>query len=164
MHYIMKDKIVDIYTDGSCHTQCGIGAWVAVILTGKEKKSLSDTVKQTTHNRMELTAVIKSIEYILEHCDGVTALRIYTDSQYVKGLPARKEKLVASNYLTAKGTGLQNADLVKKLFELLSLIPVELIKVRAHEKQQDAVINYNRDADMLSRNLVRKAVMLLAHQ
>ena len=60
----MSEQLAEIYTDGSCHTQKRIGAWVAIILTGTEKKVLSGIVQDTTHNRMELYAVIKGIEYI----------------------------------------------------------------------------------------------------
>ena len=63
----MQDGLAEIYTDGSCHTQHKIGTWVAIILMDTEKKILSGTVKDTTHNRMELMAVVKAIEYIKIH-------------------------------------------------------------------------------------------------
>jgi ribonuclease HI len=152
----MREELAEIYTDGSCHTQNRIGAWVAIIVTGTVKKILAETVVNTTHNRMELSAVIKGIEYIKNNYPFITTTKLFSDSQYVVGLPARKEKLSASGFSTKKGNAIQNADLIKKLFEHLSTLPVELIKVKAHQKQ-DATLNYNIEADKLSRKMVREA-------
>jgi hypothetical protein len=85
-----------IYTDGSCNTQLLVGAWVAIVLSGNVRKLLSGLEWNTTHNRMELTAVIKAIEYVRDHYDGLSSITICSDSQYVIGLQARKEK----NYIT----------------------------------------------------------------
>jgi ribonuclease HI len=150
----MREDVAEIYTDGSCHTQSRTGAWVAIIFTATEKKILAETVVNTTHNRMELSAVIKGIEYIKRNYPGITTIRLFSDSQYVVGLPGRKEKLSASGFSTKKGNAIQNADLVKKLFEHLSTLPVEFIKVKAHQKQ-DVNSNYNIEADKLSRKMVR---------
>lgn len=153
----MPQASVEIYTDGSCHTQFRTGTWVAIVFLGTEKEVLSDTVQHTTHNRMELTAVIKGIQYVLVHCDSGTLIRVYTDSQYVTDLPARKERIVLQNFATQKGNALQNADLVKIFFELLSARSIAFVKMRAHQKKDDT-INYNREADMLCRKLLRKTV------
>ena len=152
----MREELAEIYTDGSCHTQNRIGAWVAIIFTATGKKALAETVADTTHNRMELLAVIKGIEYIKRNYPGITTIKLFSDSQYVVGLPARKEKLSAAGFSTKKGKSLQNADLVKELFGQLSQLPVEFIKVKAHQKQ-DATLNYNIEADKLSRKMVREA-------
>ena len=153
----MPEIFAEVYTDGSCHTQLKIGVWVAIIFIGNKKKILSATVTDTTHNRMELTAVIKSIQYLKTHFGFITTIRIITDSQYVTGLAARKEKIVLSDFTTAKKNLIQNADLVKTFLQLLSSVSVELIKIKAHQKET-GTINYNREADILSRKLLRKAV------
>ena len=54
----------EIYTDGSCHTQHCIGAWASIVFIGNEKIILSGKEINTTHNRMELLAVINAVEYI----------------------------------------------------------------------------------------------------
>lgn len=153
----MPETSAEIYTDGSCHTQQRIGTWVAIVFLGTAKEVLSGTVQHTTHNRMELMAVIKGVQYVLPHCGSGTLIRVYTDSQYVTNLPARKEKIVLQNFATQKGNALQNADLAKIFFELLSERSIEFVKIRAHQKQDDT-INYNREADILCRQLLRKAV------
>jgi len=153
----MQDGSAEIYTDGSCHTQHKIGTWVAIILTGTERKVLSGTVKGTTHNRMELMAVVKAVEYIKIHFANITPVKVYTDSQYVTGLPVRKEKLAEADFTSGKGNLLQNADLVKTFFETISKLAIEFIKIKAHQKST-GVVNYNREADILSRKLLRNAV------
>ena len=60
----MPIDLVEIYTDGSCHTQFLIGAWAAIIFISGEKIILSGIENYTTHNRMELMAVIKALEFI----------------------------------------------------------------------------------------------------
>lgn len=153
----MPEELAEIYTDGSCHTQHRIGVWVAIVLTGTGRKVFSATVPDTTHNRMELIAVIKGIQYLVNNCRSIKTIRVYSDSQYVTGLPSRKEKIVSNNFSTENGKRLQNADLLRIFFELLSSLSIEFIKVRAHQKQ-DEIINYNREADKLARKLLRKAV------
>lgn len=69
----------------------------------------------------------------------------------------RKEKILINDFLTAKGNSLQNAGLIKRFYELLSLAAIEFIKLKAHQKK-GVTINYNREADMLARQLLREAV------
>jgi ribonuclease HI len=156
----MAEEAVKVYTDGSCHTQHKIGTWVAIVFAGTKRKILSGIEKDTTHNRMELTAVIEAIEHIRTHYKNVS-IKVYTDSQYVTGLPARKEKLLSTDFITGRGTALQNADLIKIFFETLTVLTIEFIKIKAHQKKDD-ITNYNREADRLSRKLLRAAVEDLA--
>ncbi len=155
-----SSRIIDIYTDGSCHTQHRIGAWASLLFTGQEKIVLTGNEADTTHNRMELTAVIKAIEYISKNFKGVAILNIFSDSQYVVGLTGRKEKLSAHQFITKKGNDIQNADLVKALLSLTECFEIEFIKVKAHQKK-DETVNYNIEVDKLSRKLVREAVIQL---
>ena len=60
----MKNPVIEIYTDGSCHSQQLIGAWAALVFINGEKTILKGTEKETTHNRMELLAVINAIKHV----------------------------------------------------------------------------------------------------
>jgi ribonuclease HI len=74
----MNNKII-IYTDGGCRGNPGIGGWgVFLSFQGKEKK-IYGSEKETTNNRMELTAAIKALECIKKDIPII----IYTDSKYV---------------------------------------------------------------------------------
>jgi ribonuclease HI len=146
-----------IYTDGSCHTQLRKGAWVAILFIGAEKIVLSGCEEDTTHNRMELMAVIRGVEYIKNHYAAINTLHIYSDSQYVVRLPAREDKLTTIGFANKKGDALPNTDLLKRLLELSLFFAIEWVKVKAHQKKGDE-INYNSEADWLSRKLVRENV------
>lgn len=146
-----------IYTDGSCHTQLMTGAWVAILLVGPVKTVLSGIEKNTNHNRMELTAVIKAIEYVRQQYPNIEHLTVVSDSQYVIGLPGRKQKLEAAGLKTKKGNAIQNSDLIRRLLDFATQIQIKFEKVKAHQKKSE-VVNYNIEADILSRKLMRTAV------
>lgn len=148
---------VEIYTDGSCHTQHCLGAWVALVFIAGEKITLSGNEQNTTHNRMELTAVIKALQYVQQQNAAAPAIAVVTDSQYVTGLQARGATLLQQGFTTKKGTLLTNAGLVKTFLHLIHCMPVAFVKIKAHQKRS-GVINYNIEADMLCRNMVRLAV------
>ena len=72
--------MINIYTDGACSGNPGIGGWGVVILDNKKEILLNGGDHHTTNNKMELTAAIKALEYFEIKKD----LIIYTDSKYVK--------------------------------------------------------------------------------
>ncbi|MCC7050345.1 MAG: ribonuclease HI [Bacteroidia bacterium] len=69
-----------IYTDGAARGNPGPGGYGAVLISGNHRKEISEGFKYTTNNRMELLAVIKSLEIIKNSGANVT---IYSDSKYV---------------------------------------------------------------------------------
>ncbi len=146
---------IEIYTDGSCHTQQCIGAWVAIVLSGNKKTILSGSEKDTTHNRMELLAVIKALEHIKEKYKNPVSITVVSDSQYVVGLNSRQGKLIRQNFKTAAGKEMRNRDLVKEFFRLSG--GVCFVKIKAHQKKTSTV-NYNIEADTLVRKVMRDLV------
>lgn len=72
-------KKLDIYTDGACSGNPGKGGWGAVLVYKGAEKEISGAEKQTTNNRMELTAVIKALQLLKEPCE----VNLTTDSKYV---------------------------------------------------------------------------------
>jgi ribonuclease HI len=83
----MDDAI--IYTDGGCSGNPGPGGWAFVLRLpaegGLETREIlgSGGEAETTNNRMELRAVIASLEEAERRAPGA-AVVVYTDSQYVK--------------------------------------------------------------------------------
>ena len=76
-----------IYTDGSClKNPNGPGGWCAIILDDVFELIISGSEKETTNNRMELTAVIESLKYIEK---GEKCI-IYSDSQLTINCASRK--------------------------------------------------------------------------
>ncbi len=152
-----KKQIIEIFTDGSCNTKLNIGAWAAIIFLEGKKKIIEGIEKETTHNRMELIAVIEAIDYVEKTHANSGLIRIFTDSQYVEKIPSRKQKLIAKNFKTNKGTDIQNKDLIQSLILRMQQNDVEFIKVRAHQKSTSTV-NYNREVDKHARKLVRQEI------
>lgn len=72
-------KHIDIYTDGSCRCNPGPGGWGAILVYKGVEKELSGGEKETTNNRMELTAVIKALQALKESCE----ITLTSDSKYV---------------------------------------------------------------------------------
>ena len=61
-------KEVKIYTDGACRGNPGPGGWGAILVYGPHERELSGGEKETTNNRMELTAAIRGLEALRESC------------------------------------------------------------------------------------------------
>ncbi len=153
----MQTNKIKIYTDGSCHTQQRVGAWAALIFVNENKIILKGVEKETTHNRMELLAVIKAIEWADINGFEKAEIDVYSDSQYVINLDLRKEKLQAKAFITNKGTPIQNVDLVKQILNDYKTHNIHLYKVKAHQKP-DGTENFNSQVDVIVRKLVRENV------
>jgi ribonuclease HI len=142
-----------------------VGGWAAIILLFNDKILLSGIEQNTTNNRMELTAVIKAIEFVEEKFSDAR-IQIFTDSQYVHHIPERKEKLKKNQFLTKKGTQIQNFDLVKELIHKIESRSITFIKVKAHQKPEknglkdhySTPVNYNIEVDKFVRKIVREEV------
>ncbi len=72
-------KQVSIYTDGACSGNPGPGGWAAILIYNGIEKELSGGEKQTTNNRMEMTAVISALQALKEPC----RVDLWSDSKYV---------------------------------------------------------------------------------
>jgi ribonuclease HI len=146
-----------IYTDGSCHTQLRLGSWVAILFIEGAKIILQGIKEDTSNNRMELTAAIKAFQYLLDHKITAGTISLITDSQYLADLPSRIEKLSGNSFITKSGNAVQNYDLILLLIEQLNIFEVTITKIPAHQKKSETV-NYNREADMLARKILRAEI------
>ena len=72
-------KFVEIFTDGACSGNPGPGGWGAILRYNGREKELSGGERDTTNNRMELTAVIEALNCLKEPCK----VTLTTDSKYV---------------------------------------------------------------------------------
>tara|TARA_B110000971_G_scaffold156003_1_gene159399 strand:+ start:568 stop:993 length:426 start_codon:yes stop_codon:yes gene_type:complete len=135
--------MIKIYTDGSCLNNPGDGGWAAIINTNGDVKKISGSVKDTTNNKMELTAPIKALQEV----KGNEQIEIYTDSQYVKlGITNWVHKWIKNNWLTSKKVPVKNKELWVQLHELNNLCDVKWIWVKAH-----AGNILNEEVDLLAK-------------
>lgn len=72
-------KNVNVYTDGACRGNPGPGGWGAILEYKGKRREISGGEKNTTNNRMELTAVIEALSALKEPCE----VELYSDSKYV---------------------------------------------------------------------------------
>ena len=78
----MSKTKVEIYTDGACSPNPGIGGWGAILISSEHKirTELSGAEADSTNNRMEMMAAIKALEALKKPC----IVDLYTDSNYLK--------------------------------------------------------------------------------
>ena len=148
---------INIFTDGSCNPTYNNGGWAAIVLFEEQEITLQGIELNTTHNRMELFAVIKALEYINNQNLLYKKIQIYSDSQYLVNILTRMDKLKSNDFLTKKGSPIQNTDLVKEIINYIETWNLTFIKVKAHQKKSEKR-NYNRDVDKISRKIVRDYV------
>ena len=123
-------KEVEIYTDGACKGNPGPGGWGAVLRYKGVEKEISGGERQTTNNRMELTAVISALELLKEGCK----VTLYTDSQYVCNAVnlgwAKKWK--ANGWMRNKKEKALNPELWERLLALCEKHEVSFNWVKGH--------------------------------
>lgn len=141
-------KKIDLYTDGACSGNPGIGGWGAILIYNGIEKIISGGDNNTTNNRMELTAVIKGLHALKEGCQ----VDIYSDSAYVVNtfLQGWIDSWVVNNWKSSKGQ-VQNIDLWQQLLDLLKKHDVKWHKVKGHADN----VNNNR-CDKLARGEIDK--------
>ena len=72
-------KRVEIFTDGACSGNPGPGGYGVILRYNGTVKELSGGERETTNNRMELTAVITGLSALKEPCE----VELYSDSKYI---------------------------------------------------------------------------------
>ena len=90
--------MIEIYTDGACSGNPGLGGWAAIVVEDGSKRMLHGRQENTTNNRMELLAVIKGVKSVPESSE----VTVFSDSQYVVNTMTRNWKRNANNDLWAK--------------------------------------------------------------
>ena len=140
---------IDIYTDGACSGNPGVGGWGAVILIDdKEPIKLNGGSKETTNNQMELLAAIKVLQYFQKP----KVINLHTDSQYVKnGIELWIKKWKINGWKTSAKKPVRNQELWEKL-------DLEIIKhkVEWHWVKGHAGNKFNELADLLARKYIQE--------
>ena len=123
------DKII-IYTDGGCRGNPGVGGWGVWLRYGEHDKKLSGAERETTNNRMELTAAIRALEALKTPNIPV---ELYTDSKYVMtGINEWIHNWKAKGWKTAGKKPVKNADLWQVLDALNQQFEVHWHWVKGH--------------------------------
>lgn len=122
-------KFLEIFTDGACRGNPGPGGWGALLIYDGKERELYGAEKDTTNNRMELTAAIKALEALNRSCD----IRITTDSTYVmKGITEWVPGWIRKGWRTAGNTPVKNVDLWQALMTAQANHNIEWHWVKGH--------------------------------
>ena len=141
-------KKVEIYTDGACSGNPGPGGWGAVLIYGERKVELSGFEKDSTNNKMELTAPIEALKKLKEPC----GVNLYSDSAYL--INAFKQgwldKWIKNGWKRNKNEEVKNIELWKELVRLANYHTIEWIKVNGHADNE-----YNNLCDKLATDAIK---------
>ncbi len=121
--------VVEIWTDGGCRPNPGPGGWGAILKFKGAERELSGGEKDTTNNRMELTAAAEALVALKKPCK----VRLHTDSQYLRdGITRWHVGWVRKNWRNAAGDPVKNMDLWRRILEAAKPHEVDWVWVRGH--------------------------------
>jgi ribonuclease HI len=140
-------EVVDIFSDGACKGNPGVGGWGALLRNKGKERELCGGEAHTTNNRMELMAAIAALEALTRSCK----VRLHTDSKYVlqgitEWLPGWKQR----GWKTANKQPVKNDDLWRRLDEAVTRHHIEWVWVKGHaghegNERADALANRGID-------------------
>ena len=136
-------KKVNIYTDGACSGNPGPGGWGAVLVYNGIQKELSGGERETTNNRMELTAVITALEALKEPCE----VELTSDSKYVVDAIEKGwlESWRKNGWRKSDKSAVLNRELWERLVPLLARHNVKFCWIKGHAGHP-----YNERCDALA--------------
>ena len=149
---VTQPATIEIWTDGACRGNPGPGGWGALLVSGAHSRELHGGARETTNNRMELTAVIEALAAVKQP----SHLVVHTDSQYVKlGISEWLKQWEKRGWKTAGGKAVKNQDLWQRLAELAARHRIDWRWVPAHvgiegNERADALANQGIDEVLAS--------------
>ncbi len=134
---------VEIFCDGACSGNPGVGGYGVILRSGRNVKELSGAAGETTNNRMEMTAAIRGLEALTRPCEVV----VTTDSQYlVKGMTEWLPGWIRRGWVNSKKEPVLNRDLWERLQELSKIHRIQWNWIRGHNGHAE-----NERCDELAR-------------
>ena len=122
-------KTVNIYTDGACRGNPGVGGWGALIEYENHNKEIFGGEKLTTNNQMELMAAIQGLKALSEKCN----VNLTTDSKYVMdGINSWIKNWKRNNWKNSQKQNVKNKDLWIQLDKLNEQHDVKWHWVKGH--------------------------------
>ena len=136
-----KNIAIQAATDGACSGNPGPGGWGGLILFDDNSEiEIGGSEQNTTNNRMELTAAIKTLEK-LKNYQLKTNFKLRTDSKYViEGYTKWIINWKKNGWKTSTGKSVQNLDLWQKIDNLrIKGLVMEFVKGHSGDKQNERV-------------------------
>jgi ribonuclease HI len=121
--------MVEIFSDGACSGNPGVGGFGAVLRSGKKEMEVSGSEGRTTNNRMELMSVISALETLKVPC----RVRVTTDSSYVvKGMNDWIRDWIRRGWKNSQKKDVLNRDLWERLLKAAEPHEIEWCWVKGH--------------------------------
>ncbi len=143
-----------LFTDGSVYppSRIGYGAYLAVTDVRTDHEVQVKRFENTSSSQLEIETVIWAL-----HALQSKAVILYTDSQNIVGLPARRSRFEERGYLTRQNKPVKHADLYREFFRLTDLIDCTLVKVKGHQRshQKTEIDHLFTLVDRASRQAMR---------
>ena len=147
---------IEAATDGACSGNPGPGGWGGLIIfDDKSELEIGGSEQNTTNNRMELTAAIKTLEKLKTY-KLKENFKLRTDSKYViEGYTKWIINWKRNGWKTSSGKSVQNLDLWQKIDQLrINGLVMEYVKGHSGDKQNDRVdkiaTNYSKGISLKS--------------
>src|SRR5215475_882131 len=141
-------KRIQLITDGACLGNPGPGGWGAILRYNGHYKEISGSERETTNNRMELTAAIEGLKQLREQCE----VEVVTDSEYLKnGITLWIAGWKKRGWMTAQKKPVLNRDLWEDLDHQVSRHHMTWSWTKGHASHVD-----NNRADELASLAARE--------
>ncbi len=127
--------MIEIYTDGGCRGNPGIGAWAAYIVVNQKINYLiGKGLIETTNNQMELTAAIESLEFIERlNIDLKQPILMHLDSKYAIDCVTKWiQSWKLNNWKTSNKQPVKNKELIIRFYNLIKDKNIKLEWVKGH--------------------------------
>ena len=140
---------VEIFTDGACKGNPGVGGWGAILRYKNKEKEIKGFSKETTNNIMELKAVIEALKNLKKPCEII----ITTDSKYVKnGIMDWIHNWKKNGWKTAAKKEVKNKELWIELDSLIKIHSISWDWVKGHSGHPE-----NERADLLANIAIEES-------
>lgn len=143
----------NLFTDGGCAPNPGIGGWAFVLLSEQGEIKESGYDLDSTNNRMEMIALLKGLNKFLEVKSNDDQLEIVSDSKYLLGgITSWRFGWKILGWKKKDGKPVLNSDIWKMLDEVLEKIKFSCQHVYGHTGNR-----YNEIVDEMATSEIKKA-------
>lgn len=130
-----------IFTDASVDTKTctGFGAYLVVEDMTLPDADLTEKVKlkkfeNTSSTKLELQTLLWALDdVLLLSTEKSMSVTVYSDSQNIVGLPARRSGLEQREYYSSNQKRLNNAEFYQQFFNVMDQLNCHIIKVDGHK-------------------------------
>ncbi len=139
---------IEIFADGACSGNPGVGGFGAIVRSADREMTVAGAEGMTTNNRMELMSVIRSLEALKVPC----CVQVTTDSSYViKGMTEWIRDWQRRGWKNSQKKDVMNRDLWERLLRAAEPHEVVWCWVKGHNGHAE-----NERCDRLASDEIKK--------